>query len=503
MASRLAFLWNDQGWPFRDLWLVQADGRGRAPPDLAAAGRSRAGAARGRGHRGAGGRGRRARAWRHQRSAVGWRRRACSSWHRGRLFRLALGAASAAPEPLEAAARRVGRGALARPHAALAFLRDGDLWLWTRGTAAAERLTAIGRAGDWQDGGRHLQPRRSRGGHRHLGRRLAAVCVVARWRCAIVFHAVDRRHIRRVPFPSYLGDRKRSRASSAAAIPGDENERRTLHVVTVATRAIADLAVPEPGRRAVSDYAWSPSGRLLVDHVSDTGAERWLYVVEPGAQRALGSSGTTAATRASIPPTWRAGTGTAAACWSWPISLSATSSSRSIPMRATPSPVALTPPAWDVAGERGAADRAGRGRRTGRLLHGHGPRPLRAPRLPSGRGRSSADARHRRGRRPRARRVARWPRAGVGLVRRPDAAGAARRRGAAPARRSQRVTTSPPPSSSATPGCVRATRPSGTPSTASRCTRESSSRRTRSRPRATRSSSGPSTRTRCATAGAA
>jgi dipeptidyl-peptidase-4 len=97
----------------------------------------------------------------------------------------------------------------------------------------------------------------------------------------LVFHAVDRRHIRQVPFPSYLAA-ETVENRLRRGYPGDENERRTLHVLTLATRAVTDLALPEPGRRAVSDYAWSPSGRLLVDHVSDTGAERWLYVVEPG-----------------------------------------------------------------------------------------------------------------------------------------------------------------------------------------------------------------------------
>ncbi|MDH4064753.1 MAG: prolyl oligopeptidase family serine peptidase, partial [Acidobacteriota bacterium] len=40
------------------------------------------------------------------------------------------------------------------------------------------------------------------------------------------------------------------------------------------------VPLEQPGARAISDYQWSPRGRLLIDQVSDTGAERWLYVVD-------------------------------------------------------------------------------------------------------------------------------------------------------------------------------------------------------------------------------
>jgi dipeptidyl-peptidase 4 len=52
-----------------------------------------------------------------------------------------------------------------------------------------------------------------------------------------------------------------------------------LWLLDVETRRTQPIPLPEPGTRAISDYQWSTNGQLLVDHVSDTGAERWLYVV--------------------------------------------------------------------------------------------------------------------------------------------------------------------------------------------------------------------------------
>lgn len=112
---------------------------------------------------------------------------------------------------------------------------------------------------------------------------------------SIVFHASDRRHLRAVPFPSYLGAETIER-QVRRGYPGDEHERRMLSLLRVGTRAIEPTALEAPGRRGISDVQWSPSGRLLIDQV---------FVIDPDAQ--------------------------------------------------APSPMALTPDIWDVAGERGAA----------------------------------------------------------------------------------------------------------------------------------------------------
>jgi len=350
-GTRLAFLWNEGGSPFRDLWMVQADGRGlrrlttlqttdpapaapEGPGTEALAARV---AARARGGI----------------SEVVWDGpEALIFVHRGRLFRTGANVGAAAPERL-AVGDGVSDVALSPDRASLAFLRDGDLWRWTRGAAAAEPLTSLGVPGIATT---------AVGTYNRADREVGTGIWGADWPpfawspdgARIVFHAVDRRHLRQVPFPSYLG-KETVESRLRRGYPGDENERRTLHVLTVATRAIADLAVPEPGRRAVSDYAWSPSGRLLVDHVADTGAERWLYVAEPGA--------------ATLRLVWHDRRDSRiypayVARWHWDgrrVLVVADLAERDQlfaidPDAATPSPVALTPADWDVAGERGAAN---------------------------------------------------------------------------------------------------------------------------------------------------
>ncbi len=349
-GTRLAFLWSEGGTPFRDLWIVQGDGRGlrrvttmqttdpaAPPPDgpgtdaLAArvAARARGGI-----------------------SEIVWDGPdALLLVHRARLFRVRLAGGAPPPEPLDLGGD-VSDVALSPDGTHLAFLRDGDLWRWARSGGAPERLTSLGVPGIGTT---------SVGTYNRADREVGTGIWGADWPpfawspdgTRIVFHAVDRRHIRQVPFPSYLAA-ETVEGRLRRGYPGDENERRTLHVITLATKAVTDLALPEPGRRAVSDYAWSPSGRLLVDHVTDTGAERWLYVVEPGAAAARVVWHDRRDSR--IYPAY-------VARWHWDgrrILMVADLDERDQlfaidPDAATPSPVALTPANWDVAGERGAA----------------------------------------------------------------------------------------------------------------------------------------------------
>ena len=120
------------------------------------------------------------------------------------------------------------------------------------------------------------------------------------------------------------------------------------------TRAVTDLGLPEPGRRAVSDFSWSPTGRLMVDHVSDTGAERWLYVVEAGttALRLVWHDRRDSRIYPAYVARWHPD--------GRRVIVVADLAERDQlfvidPDVPSPTPVAITPDTWDVAGERGAA----------------------------------------------------------------------------------------------------------------------------------------------------
>ncbi len=347
-SSRVAFLWNDSGWPYRDVWTAAADGTGLrrvtdferldpapAPPAgpstaalaARAAARARTGA-----------------------SEVLWTPDgALLAVHRGRLFRVA--ADGGPPERLPVG-EDVSDVSLSPDGRRVAFLRDGDLWLWAGGGDAVRRLTTIGVAGIGKVPlGSYNKP------DREVGTGVwGADWLPYAWSPdgqTIAFHASDRRHLRAVPFPSYLGP-ETIESSLRRGYPGDENERRTLSLLRLGTGAIEAVDLEAPGRRGISDFQWSPSGRLLIDQVSDTGAERWLAVVEPGTNTPKvvwhdrRDSRIYPAYVARWHPDGRR------------LVVVADLGERDQlfvidPDAARPAPVAITPATWDVAGERGAA----------------------------------------------------------------------------------------------------------------------------------------------------
>lgn len=97
----------------------------------------------------------------------------------------------------------------------------------------------------------------------------------------IVAHLVDRRAVRRVPFPYYLG-RETQPNEIRRSYPGDENESRQLVWIDIATGRMTPLPFERPTEVQVVNLAWSSRGELLVDRESDDAVERWVHVVRPG-----------------------------------------------------------------------------------------------------------------------------------------------------------------------------------------------------------------------------
>jgi|JI10StandDraft_1071094.scaffolds.fasta_scaffold53434_4 dipeptidyl-peptidase-4 len=280
-SRRLVFAWNDRGQPFRDLWIVSADGSGlrrltdldRTHPGTAPpAGQSTAALAAQQAAR--------------ARTGVG-----AALWLRDGRSILFTSAGSAYRVDADGGEpRRLDLGgsasdlALSPDGSRLAFLRDGDLWLWPLDASGPPtRLTQVAVPSI---------AKVSMGTYNRADVEIGTGIWGASWSPfawapdgrSIAVHQVDRRHIRRVPFPSYLGDETIS-SELRRGYPGDENERRTLHILDVAARTLRPVELEEPGYRAISDFQWAPDGRLLVDRVSDTGTDRWLSVLEPGASK--------------------------------------------------------------------------------------------------------------------------------------------------------------------------------------------------------------------------
>ena len=349
-SRRLAFRWNESGWPFRDIYVVNADGTGLqrltnlqqthpqpTPPsgtsteDLAAqaAARARGGV-----------------------SELIW-----TSASRSLLFVAGsvlyeVDASGGSPRVL-AVGRNVSDVSLSPDGSRLAFLRDGDLWIWSRDASQpAERVTSLAVAGIGKVPG---------GTYNRADVEVGTGVWGADWPPyvwspdgrRIALHYVDRRHIRRVPFPSYLGA-ETTVSELRRGYPGDENERRHLAVLRLDTRELQTVPLDAPGHRSISDFAWSPTGRLLIDQVSDTGVDRWIWVID-----------TPSVTPRLVWQDQRASRIYPAYTARWHpdgqrIVIVADISDRdhlySLDTHdPTARPIPLTAGAWDVAGERGAA----------------------------------------------------------------------------------------------------------------------------------------------------
>ncbi|MDY2586936.1 S9 family peptidase [Winogradskyella aquimaris] len=158
------------------------------------------------------------------------------------------------------------------------YIANGDLWLADFATKQNHQLTEIGISSlSNLPKGRYSRPEREIGPGIWSG-------PTYKWSPngkTIAFHVVDRREMRKVPFPNYLAD-ETDPNKVRRSYPGDPNEIRKVGLLDVESGNITYLNLPDPHANQVIDFNWSPSGTLLVDTASDTAVERKLYIVKPG-----------------------------------------------------------------------------------------------------------------------------------------------------------------------------------------------------------------------------
>ncbi|MDH4108899.1 MAG: prolyl oligopeptidase family serine peptidase [Gammaproteobacteria bacterium] len=160
-----------------------------------------------------------------------------------------------------------------------AYLQDGNLWLFDlRENKKAVPVTEVGLPGLSQPPlGRYSRPEREIGSGIWGGPTYA-------WSPngqTVAVHYVDRRELRKVPFPNYLAP-ETSPNEVRRSYPGDPNEYRTVGLLDIASRELRFLNLTDPTGNQVVNFAWSPDGVLLLDIASDSAVDRWLYTVEPG-----------------------------------------------------------------------------------------------------------------------------------------------------------------------------------------------------------------------------
>lgn len=245
-----AFTWNNKGQPQRSLWLASGDGSDLQPLEAPQAGSASVGEF----------------VWGTDSETI-------FSLRADELWASSLNGGSTALGSLGTGAANLS---LAPDGSRLAYLRNGDLWLFDLQKRTTKRLTTIGiPALSSLPLGRYRRPEREIGPGIWGGPSYA-------WSPdgkSIVVHHVDRRGMRKVPFPNYLADETEPN-EIRRGYPGDPNEARRVGVLNVDNSELTFLDLPTPSAHQIVGFSWSKDNVLLLDVASDTAEDRSLYRVE-------------------------------------------------------------------------------------------------------------------------------------------------------------------------------------------------------------------------------
>lgn len=251
-SSRLAFLWNNSALPRREIWVVDGDGTGLRQVTRETEGTGGVGQF----------------AWTSDgkgliyiRSGEVWRVNA-KGGNGVRLTVTGGGKSDLAVSP-------DGRYA--------SYLQEGDLWMLDLNSRLLTRLTNVGVPSIASvPVGRYNRPDVEIGPYVWGG-------PTYKWAPdshTIAVHYVDRRKMRIVPFPYYLG-KETEVNNHRRGYPGDPNEHRTVGICDVTTHDLTLLDLPNPTSNRIVDFSWSKTGNLLIDQESDTAVDRWIYRFDP------------------------------------------------------------------------------------------------------------------------------------------------------------------------------------------------------------------------------
>ncbi len=160
------------------------------------------------------------------------------------------------------------------------YLRDGDLWLHPLAGGEPRRLThvAVAPIGTIPLGTYHRRDVEI--GTATWGGDAPPYAWAPDGR-TIAVHHVDRRGVPIFRMPYYLGDTVAQQAVRRGA-PGQPNEVRRVALLPVDGGPLAFLPLGDSAATRVVNFAWSPTGTLLVDRESDDAIVRTVHVVRPG-----------------------------------------------------------------------------------------------------------------------------------------------------------------------------------------------------------------------------
>ncbi len=267
-SSKVAFLWNDEGMPFLDVWVVDRDGNNlerltalapeRAPrPEPGLSREEMLERVARREARGI--------------SEITWwpdASRVLFS-HDGTLLSVpAQGGEAVAVLPDEGD----GRSLQFDPSGErLAFLRGLDLWLHDFARDETTRITELGKPGiGTVPVGAFAGP--------------DSIVVGPTWSADgryLAFEHLDRSEVRRVPIPAWLHGKEPMLHEVRRPYPGDRDEARRVGIYDTQSKKTSWPELGDPKTRITYEYSWSPAApELMVHQGIDVAETRWIHVVD-------------------------------------------------------------------------------------------------------------------------------------------------------------------------------------------------------------------------------
>ena len=252
-GRRLAFSWAEAGTSRRYIWLVDASGENLRRLDKPTADSPAA----------------REFVWRADRAAL-LTLQGEQLWQRD--------ADSGASQMLHRVGAEAHHLALSPDGRQVSFLRDGDLWVFDLQSGSERALTTLGLPPlSEPPTGRYSRPEREIGPGIWGG-------LTYRWSPdgrRIAVHVVDRRQMRKVPFPNYLAP-ETDPNPVRRGYPGDPNEARHVGLIDLQSGELSLLALNDPAANQIIGFSWSVRGDLLIDTATDTNTTRRLYLLRSG-----------------------------------------------------------------------------------------------------------------------------------------------------------------------------------------------------------------------------
>ena len=250
----LAFLWNDQGLPERQVWVVGRDGSGlrrvtepRTPGGV---------------------------------SEVAWLPgQRLLYLEAGEVRRIAAGDGKA--EVLAPAVGERSVLSVSPDGRTAAWVQDGDLWTLALGGGAPARATVVAVKAIGHGGGVYDRP------DVELGRSAWDAELDPSWSPDgryLALQYTDRRGVHTFPIPDYLGPEATLDPVRRGA-PGQVNDVRTVALFDTTSRKLRLLELPEPTRWHIVGLAFSPRGQLLVDRETDDSVDRAVHLADPATGR--------------------------------------------------------------------------------------------------------------------------------------------------------------------------------------------------------------------------